>query len=491
MGSRATVQPRQSPTEVILATMSVGSPAPDYDRLREKLQPFHQDHVLRWWSELTGEQRQHLADQIDALDLALVDELYREAAKPCPAVDLDGVEPHPAERLDGRSEQTDWRQRGEEAIRSGHVAILLVAGGQGTRLGFDHPKGMFPVGPVTSRTLFQIHAEKVLALGRRYGTRLPFYIMTSPDNDFETRQFFRQQQFFGLDPSTVVFFTQGTMPAVERATGRLLLADRHRIATSPNGHGGVLQALSDGGHLDRMADQGVRHVFLFQVDNPMVRVADAVFLGAHLASAADLSLKVVAKEDAKEKVGVLVRRRGKSCIIEYSDLPDELAEQRTADGQLAYRFGSIAVHFFELAFLRRLAGNRHALPYHRAIKRVPYVDAEGQLVKPERENAYKFEMFIFDTLPLANGVLAVETERREEFEPLKNASGKQSLATVQQALSNLYGGWLERAGCAVPRKADGDVAVPIEISPLYALDAEELQLRLSTPRDITEPTVLQ
>jgi UDP-N-acetylglucosamine/UDP-N-acetylgalactosamine diphosphorylase len=337
---------------------------------------------------------------------------------------------------------------------------------------------MFPVGPVSDKTLFQIHAEKVLALRRRYGKPLPLLVMTSPATDAETRGFFAEHGDFGLAADEVAFFCQGTMPALDRVTGRLLLEAPGRLFLSPNGHGGTLTALSDSGLLERLRRQGIRHVFYFQVDNPLVKVADPVFLGHHVVTRADVSAKIVPKESPTDKLGNLVLVDGRCTMIEYSDLPESLARQTDAGGRLRIWAGSPAIHVFDVDFLRRMVGEGVKIPYHVAKKKVPYLDDNGGVVQPERENALKFELFIFDVLPLADRCTVVETSRREEFMPLKNADGPDSPQTVRQAQSDLFADWLGQAGVKVPRRADGSAAVALEVSPLFALDAEELTAKV-------------
>lgn len=464
--------------------------------LRAALARWHQEDVLHWWPELTPPQQHHLRQQLQALDLELLQRLFHQEDAAATLPPVDAVRPAPVTRLGtALAEQQRDRQaalRGAQALRAGQVAVVLVAGGQGTRLGYDGPKGTYAIGPVSGKSLFQIHAEKVLALGRRHGTPLPLYVMTSPDNDTATRAFFVEHAFFGLAPEQVVFFQQGTMPALDVQTGKLLLAGKDSLATSPNGHGGVLQALADGGRLDELERRGVRHLFYYQVDNPMVKVADPTYLGHHIEADAEMSLKVVPKLDAAEKVGVVVEVDGRLQLIEYSDLQqlEGLAERRTADGSLFIWAGSIAVHIFDVSFLRRLAVNGALLPFHRAVKKVPSLDREGQLVKPAEANAVKFEMFVFDALPLARQPLVVETSRREEFEPLKNADGDNSPATVRQAMSDLFAGWLRAAGVEVPRRPDGAAAVAVEIGPLLALDAEEFKARNLRLEPVTGPLLL-
>ncbi|MCS6976607.1 MAG: UDPGP type 1 family protein [Gemmatales bacterium] len=467
----------------------------DYENLRRQLSEHGQEHLLRWWPDLDENQRANLLSQIASLDLGLVQHLWNQAVSGSvrKSVKQEAMEPAPVRRRAESFEEWEREQQeaevGEVALRAGQVAVLLVAGGQGTRLGHPGPKGTYPIGPITQRTLFQIHAEKVLALTRRYEAPIPLCIMTSPENDTATRQFFQTHAWFGLDPGQVHFFVQGTMPAVNATTGKLLLVEKHSLALSPNGHGGVVEALARSGLLTRLEQQGVRHLFYFQVDNPLVKVADPVFLGQHIEARAEMSLKVLPKLGPEERLGVVVRQGGQLRVIEYSDLPSELACKRSPDGSLELWAGSIAIHVFDLAFLKRLA-ETSALPYHVARKVVTYVDDSGLIVRPEQPNAIKFERFVFDALPLARKAIIVETDRRQEFEPLKNAEGENSPTTVRQALSDLYAEWLISAGVQVPRKSNGSSVYPIEISPLFALDAEELRAKVDNLEEVAGPLVL-
>jgi UDP-N-acetylglucosamine/UDP-N-acetylgalactosamine diphosphorylase len=455
------------------------------DDLRQRLQKYGQEHVLAWWDRLSDEERRGLLDQLRGLDLEQLKTLYANRDHSFAVPPPERIRPVPVLPAEAPAEV---RRRGEEALRAGEVAVLLVAGGQGSRLGFDHPKGMFAVGPVSNKSLFQVHAEKVLALRRRYGKPLPFLVMTSPATDAETRAFFAEHQNFDLPADGVDFFCQGTMPALDRATGRLLMEAPGRLFLSPNGHGGTLTALADSGLLERLRRQGIRHIFYFQVDNPLVRVADPAFLGHHIAARADVSAKIVPKEGPTDKLGNLVLVDGRCTMIEYSDLPESLARQTDEQGRLRIWAGSPAIHVFDVEFLRRVVGEGVKIPFHVAKKKVPYLDERGQLAHPAQENALKFELFIFDVLPLAERCVVVETSRREEFVPLKNASGLDSPETVRQAQSDLAADWLTRAGVTAPRGADGSAAVALEVSPLFALDAEELAKKVDRSRKIDGPT---
>lgn len=464
-----------------------------------RLHAHGQGHLLSWWDELDAVQRSRLTAELAAIDFEELDGLIAElvrnetAAQP----DFDGVEPVDVIRLpktDGeRIAQRHVAEIGESALAAGEVAVVVVAGGLGTRLGFDGPKGTFPIGPVSRSSLFQIHAEKVIAMGRRHGKALPFYVMTSPDNHEATLAFFEANDNFGLDH--VRFFVQGQMPAVDRLTGRVLMADRDRIALSPDGHGGTLSALAAPGFdgspscLEEMRERGVRTLFYFQVDNPLVRIADPVFLGHHRAAQAEMSFKVIEKLVPDEKLGVVVRKDGTTQVIEYSDLPTHLAERREPDGRLELWAGSIAVHLLELEFVERLA-NESLLPFHRAVKKVPYLDDNGSKVTPEEPNAVKFERFIFDALPLARTWSLVETDRSLEFEPLKNATGPDSPESVRRRMGELFADWLEIAGAKVRRNDDGSVPFGLEISPRFALDPAQLKARLEPGLVVDGPMYL-
>jgi UDP-N-acetylglucosamine/UDP-N-acetylgalactosamine diphosphorylase len=448
----------------------------ELSNLRERLQQSGQSHVLAHWSRLTEDERRALHDQINSLDLETIEALFLDRDKVYEVPDESRIQPAPVLQESAATAAT--RARGEELLRAGKVAALVVAGGQGSRLGFEHPKGKFPIGPVSQRTLFQIHVEKIRALQRKYRASLPLLVMTSPASDAETRDYFEQNGNFGLNRTDLHFFCQGTMPAVDLASGRLLMEAPHRLFASPDGHGGMLAALAGSGTLQQLRGQGVEALFYFQVDNPLVKIADPVFLGIHAERAAEISLKIVPKEDPLDKLGNLVLIDGRCGIIEYSDLPKELGSKRTPEGKLWLWAGSPAIHIFDLGFLERMSAQGVRIPFHIARKKVPFVDEHGRAIQPEKENALKFERFIFDLLPLADRYVILETSRSEEFIPLKNGTGPDSPETVRQAISNLYAGWLQRAGFELPRQANGDVAIPVEISPLFAMDAEELSKRL-------------
>jgi UDP-N-acetylglucosamine/UDP-N-acetylgalactosamine diphosphorylase len=447
------------------------------DDLRQRLQVHDQLHVLHGWDALGAEERAHLIGQLQALDFDVLRLLYAQRDHSFTVPSPARIAPLPSVLPD--EDDPAARKLGEAALAKGEVAVVLVAGGQGSRLGFDHPKGLFPIGPVSGKSLFQLHAEKVLARGRKHGARIPLLVMTSHATHAETEAFFRQHDFFGIDPEDITFFRQGTMPALDVETGQLLLEAPGRLFTSPNGHGGTLTAMADSGLLDRLHHTGVRHVFYFQVDNPLVKIADPVFLGRHIVTRADVSSKVIPKDGPHDKLGNLVLIDGKLSIIEYSDLPHDLAEARNADGSLRISVGNPAIHIFDLDFLVRMTASSGAgLPFHVARKKVPYFDPEsGRTVTPKTENALKFERFIFDVLPRCQRWTAVATSRKEEFAPLKNATGADSPESVRTAMIDLAGEWVDRAG------AKRKPGVAVEISPLWALEPSDVRIEPGTKID--------
>ena len=370
---------------------------------------------------------------------------------------------------------------GADALAAGEVGVILVAGGSGTRLGFEGPKGTFPDRPGLIGEPVSDPCREDRRPRPRYGRAIPLYIMTSPENHEATIAFFEQPWPVragarpvlhpGPDAGGRSGDRQGAT-GVERP-GRALARRPRRHA----GRAGRARARRNASCLDEMRDLGVRTLFYFQVDNPLVRIAEPAFIGLHREADAEVSFKVVERLSPDEKLGVVVTGRRPSAGDRVFRPPAELAGRRVPEGPLELWAGSIAVHILERSFIERLVGEQR-LPFHRAIKKVAYVDESGQIIKPAEPNAVKFEQFIFDALPMAERWAMVETDRAGEFEPLKNAVGPDSPATVHQRMSDQFGNWLEQAGAVIPRRPDGSVPFGIEISPLFALDAAELKSKI-------------
>ena len=461
-----------------------------------------QGHVFAFWEALNLEERAELIAQAAEIDLAEVARLNETLVfkNGGAGVNLEGLSPAPCERLPANGgDPAKWaaaRAAGEAALRAGRVAAFTVAGGQGTRLGYDGPKGTFSVTPLMKKPLFQVFAEKIKAAGLRHGKPLHWFIMTSHANHEQTEQFFAANKFFGLDRSRVHFFRQGRMPAVDFA-GKLLLETRSTLALSPDGHGGSLRALQRSGALDLMAREGIDTISYFQVDNPLVRCIDAEFIGFHLLAGAGMSSKMVPKAFPEEKVGHFCRQHGKVVVIEYSDMPTAMQKETNADGTLRYGAGSIAIHVIDREFARRMAGgvgrvvpnppgseydgalgttrptseSTPELPFHRADKKIQTVDATGAAVKPAAANGVKFEMFVFDALPFAANSIVIETARADDFSPVKNAEGVDSPQTCRDDQLRQFARWLKAAGAAVETDATGLPQCIVEVSPLFGYDA--------------------
>lgn len=436
-----------------------------------------QGHVFAHFETLSGDQQNTLLTQASGIDLdeidTLVATLVNTGGSPDAAI-AGELSPADYIPMPGRSETADpglWKEakkRGEAALRSGRVASFTVAGGQGTRLGFDGPKGSYGVTPVLKNSLFQVFAEKILATNRIFGRPVSWFILTSDLNHEETVAFFEARHYFGLPRERVHFLIQGLMPAVD-ASGKILMADRGKIALSPDGHGGALRALVRSGAIRQMEADGIDTISYFQVDNPLVRCLDPTFIGFHLVNQSDLSSKMVPKAYPGEKVGVFCQRNGKALVVEYSDLPDRLAEERDESGELRFKAGSIAIHVFARDFIARLGGGagESQLPFHLAHKKVPFIDSDGVRHDPETPNGFKFEMFVFDALPFARNPVIIETAREDDFSPVKNAEGVDSPQTCRDDQLRQFARWAKAAGIEIETDETGLPPFAFEISPLF------------------------
>jgi UDP-N-acetylglucosamine/UDP-N-acetylgalactosamine diphosphorylase len=444
-----------------------------------KLEAAGQSRLAKALMSLSGKSKERLERQLEQIDWDELPRLIKDYVlkKPETTIPSD-LSPAPFFPLKPRDAKEGEHYKmalaeGRRLLSSGKVAALTVAGGQGTRLGFDGPKGTFPISPVKHKTLFQIFAEGLKRNSEKYGARIQWFIMTSELNDATTREFFKSNSFFGLPSNSVSFFTQGTMPAIAY-DGSLLLAEPDSLALAPNGHGGTLLALRKSGALDLMSKLGVEHISYFQVDNPLVPVVDPFFIGLHSLEKAEISAIMLPKTNPYEKLGNFCLSKGRLEIIEYSDMPKDLAEKRNHDGSLAFIAGSPAIHVISRAFVERLTKDgRLDMPWHRADKKVAFIDDSGKAVSPEKPNAVKLESFIFDALPLATKTMVIEGRREELFAPTKNPTGVDSVESCRAMMVARDARRLELAGAKVPRKSDGFPDCLVEISPLLAFDDED------------------
>ncbi len=450
------------------------------NHLRRLAEQYGQGHLFRFWDDLSAEQRVELLDVVRQIDFALMDRLVDTWVRNEPAPEhFEHIEPVDVIPPVGPDTDPAVLEAGEQALREGRVATFVVAGGQGTRLGFDKPKGAYPIGPITGKSLFRYHAEKIRGIQQRYETVLPWYVMVSHANEQQTRDFFREEAWFGLEPENILFVRQAMLPCVDEA-GNFLLQKPWQPAMSPNGHGGSIQALMEGGAIADAEARGITVICYFQVDNWAAKVADPWFIGYHCQANAAMSSKCHRRNDPREAVGVHCLCDGAYRVIEYSEL-DLYPQLLETDENGAPRFfaGNPAIHILSTAFVSHVHKHFDRFPWHKAHKKIPHLDADGAFVTPDKPNGYKFETFVFDALRFVpHPPVALEIPRRGEYTPTKQYDGVNSVVATRNNMAEYWAKWLEAAGCNVPRNASGACTVPIEISPAFALDADEFASKI-------------
>lgn len=454
-----------------------------YEKLFERLAAHGQEHLIKYWPELSGTEREQLAGELWNLDLAEVNEIFRRANETCNVIlekSDDALRPIPDshyEAVPGLSAQKieEYESIGFKEIAEGKVGVLLLAGGQATRLGFGHPKGMYDVGLPSHKTLFQIQAERILRLqqmaAEKYGKEgtITWYIMTSEHTMGQTVDFFKSHSCFGLNEEDIVYFNQGKLPCFD-FEGKIFLDEKHHLSTSPDGNGGLYRALKTQGILKDIAQRGVEHLHAHSIDNILIKVADPVFIGYCKSKNADCAAKVVQKSAPSEAVGVVCRVNGHYKVVEYSELTDEAAERRNPDGRLTFSAGNICNHYFSAEFLNKICNFETKLKLHVAKKKIPYVDSNGIRQKPTQPNGIKMEKFIFDVFEFAENFICLEVARDVEFSALKNADAAKldCPSTAREDLLRLHRKYIRAAGGRIADDVD------VEISPLLSYGGEDL-----------------
>lgn len=449
-------------------------------QLKEKYAAAGQDHVFTFYDALSSADKGALFEQLSSFDPALITEYANRALNPAKSDETSStLEPLPdsalASILDSSPEDISrWYSSGLDLIGKNEVAVVLLAGGQGTRLGSSAPKGCYDIGLPSHKSLFQIQAERIRKIqelvAKKTGSDVvvPWYVMTSGPTREPTEKFFAEKNYFGLDKANIKIFNQGVLPCISN-DGKILLESKSRVAVAPDGNGGIYEALIVSGILDDMRKRGIQHIHAYCVDNCLVKVADPVFIGFAASLNVDIATKVVRKRNATESVGLILQKNGKPDVVEYSEIDKATteAEDPHHPGLLKFRAANIVNHYYSIGFLESIPQWAHNLPHHIARKKIPATDLKsGELVKPEKPNGIKLEQFIFDVFPLLSldKFACMEVLREEEFSPLKNApgTGQDDPETSKGDIMAQGLRWLQKAGATV--EADGGV----EVSPLFS-----------------------
>lgn len=402
-----------------------------YEEAKKMLADYGQEHILRYYDELSAEEQNSLLVQTEKIDFSILSALDSKNNASLKRSKIEPISAVTAADIARNSEE--YRSVGLDAIRSGKVAAVLLAGGQGTRLGFDKPKGMFNVGVTRELYIFECLINNMMKVVSEAGKWIHLCVMTSEKNHDDTVGFFREKNFFGYNADFVHFFVQDMAPSVD-FNGRIYMESKSRISSSPNGNGGWFSSLVRSGLLARLKAEGVEWLNVFGVDNVLAKIADPLFIGAIIKSGAQSGSKVVAKTAPEERVGVMCLEDGKPSIVEYYEMSDEMINQRGTDGELAYKYGVILNYLFGISKLEEI--NKTKMPIHTVDKKIPYMDENGEFITPDKPNGNKFEALIIDMINQHDSCMPYEVERGKEFAPIKNPDGVDSVVSARKLLED-------------------------------------------------------
>ena len=404
------------------------------DEAKFLLKKYNQEHLLNGYENLDENKKKMLLDQIFSIDFELINSLYENTKKELNS-SADKIEP--MEYLDKyklNDKYKYYEDIGKRAIKDGKLAAVTMAGGQGTRLGHKGPKGTFDIGLDSHKSLFELLCDYLKSESKKYGVDIPWFIMTSRENNNDTVEFFKKNKYFGYEKN-IYFFIQGQLPMID-TEGKILIGENGLIKEAADGHGGVYESLVKSGMVDKMKELGIEWVFIGGVDNCLVKMVDPVLMGIAIDRNVTAAGKSVVKANPHEKVGAFCKKNGKPSVVEYSEITDEMAEATDENGELLYGESHILCNLFNISAIERMG--KEPLPYHSAFKKATYIDKDGNKIVPDSPNAYKFEAFLFDAFGEVDDMAILRVKREEEFAPVKNASGVDSPETARELYNNFY-----------------------------------------------------
>ncbi|MBE7065767.1 MAG: UDPGP type 1 family protein [Ruminococcaceae bacterium] len=409
----------------------------NYEKAYALTKKYGQEHLLSFYDELNDDVKAALLEQILNIDFELSCELYKNAGQASDISEGGKVEPigYKDKALLGEDVLKVYAEKGNALMSDGRFAAVTMAGGQGTRLGHNGPKGTYDIGLPSHESLFAIQCRRLKTQSEKCGKTIPWYIMTSRENDAATKAFFEEHDYFGYDRDYIKFFVQSMLPMID-FDGKIVLESKGKIKEGADGHGGLFSAMIKNGIYDDMKAKGIKWIFVGGIDNVLLKLCDPAFLGFVDESGCGIGAKSLVKRDAREKVGVFCLMDGKPYVIEYTEVSDEMAEARDENGEFLYGDAHILCNMFNISAFEKMTGDFGGLPYHTAIKKTNFVNGDGEIVVPDKPNAYKFEAFIFDAFKYFDSMAILRVERSEEFAPVKNKDGEDSPATARELFMN-------------------------------------------------------
>ena len=408
----------------------------EYSKIKDTLNKYNQNHLLNFYEKLDEEKKQKLIKQITKIDFEQISNLYENTKK---KIEFNDAKIEPINYFDkskmSKEEISEYEKIGSEIIRKEKYAVVTMAGGQGTRLGHKGPKGTFDIGLDSHKSIFELLCNTLKEAKEKYGVYVQWYIMTSEENNKQTVDFFESNNFFGYEKEKVMFFKQGQLPMCD-IEGKILIDETGLIKEAADGHGGVFESMRKDGVIADMKNKGIEWVFIGGVDNVLAKMVDSVLTGLSIKNNVLAAGKSVVKAGPKERVGVFCKRNGKPSVIEYTEITEEMAEAQDKSGNLLFGESHILCNLFNIKAIENISEKK--LPYHSAFKKAKYINAKGELVVPEKPNAYKFEAFLFDAFESLEDMTIMRVKREEEFAPVKNAEGVDSPETARKLYKDFY-----------------------------------------------------